>query len=641
MADKKINQLDPFSGQIDSANPLVVHDDVSGDAQRITPSQIPKLTDWDATGTTGTPASIPDEDLVKATGTFTDYTAYGTTIISGNVYAKTSPTTLSDLSAQGSGGGGGGTSSQAVVVFDDTQATDASVHRYATFAEAHTAAAAIATTGLPVYLDISPALINNAFSTGNIILPGGTYDGHGLITLGMPDASAIAPIHNDGTGIVFQDFAGFEGIQFVNDATTTDVRVSLTGYLPFTGGRTRFKKCTLAGKTGAGAYDLISTTAAVGIFTFEGCNIQDHILTTAGSFCIIEFEGGNRLANAGSQTGYSFQYGSGQTVVRGKLPVSNSSNATSRWALFNAMVSYDVSAWEPERLIIDSLGLALPFRSYTDCLISPSVAATTETFASECQLHGNCVISNVWGGDVRLGSTMYVMGNLGVTGTDVIKTPSGTGTIRILGTVDMPVGDEWSGAGTKNFELYGGKTTHAGSPSNGVAPQVAPSNIYEFRAAQVRALYAASDVTQTPSGLGTPMQVSFGSASTAADVDIDASGTCTFKYPGNYRIRVELTLRGTGLVGGAIMPTWVEKNGLQFSGSNTKITRIGTTGEFTEVVLDIMALNVAIGDTLEVFTARDNTAAVNEGEVAPYTPALTSGTPNAVPSAVLTMFRDQ
>ena len=76
-------------------------------------------------------------------------------------------------------------------------------------------------------------------------------------------------------------------------------------------------------------------------------------------------------------------------------------------------------------------------------------------------------------------------------------------------------------------------------------------------------LSSFSSVNQSPSAVGTPLQIAFGPAQDTADVSISAAGVITFNTSGNYLIGIFLRFGRSTSSGNAILLNRILKNGAQ------------------------------------------------------------------------------
>ena len=142
-------------------------------------------------------------------------------------------------------------------------------------------------------------------------------------------------------------------------------------------------------------------------------------------------------------------------------------------------------------------------------------------------------------------------------------------------------------------------------------------------------LSAFSSVNQNPSAVDTPLQITFGSAQTTADVSISASGVITFNTSGNYLIDIFLRFGRSTSAGNAILLNRILKNGAQILNSNGVILSAATqTIPFSAAI----PLTMAAGDTITMQVARDS-AGTNDGGLFVVSPTIAGW--NIVPSATV------
>lgn len=169
-----------------------------------------------------------------------------------------------------------------------------------------------------------------------------------------------------------------------------------------------------------------------------------------------------------------------------------------------------------------------------------------------------------------------------------------------------------------------------------VVTQIADAPIYAAAGVkEVEVLRAASTVTQAPSAVDTPLQLSFGAAQGSASdpVMINAAGLVTFNTAGNYAIRIKLQNGRTGATGTSILLSRILLNGAQVgSAAAVKMTQTdATTPTDSRVVM-----NPTAGQTFIVQIMRDS-AGSNFGGVYPQTATVTAW--GVAPSALLVISR--
>ena len=142
-------------------------------------------------------------------------------------------------------------------------------------------------------------------------------------------------------------------------------------------------------------------------------------------------------------------------------------------------------------------------------------------------------------------------------------------------------------------------------------------------------LSAFSSVNQNPSAVDTPLQITFGSAQTTADVSISSAGVITFNTSGNYLIDIFLRFGRSTSTGNAILLNRILKNGAQILNSNGVILSAATqTIPFSAAI----PLTMAAGDTITMEVARDSSG-TNDGGLFAISPTIAGW--NIVPSATV------
>lgn len=169
-----------------------------------------------------------------------------------------------------------------------------------------------------------------------------------------------------------------------------------------------------------------------------------------------------------------------------------------------------------------------------------------------------------------------------------------------------------------------------------VNTQIADSMLYAAAGVkEVEVLRAASLVSQAPTAVDTPLQVSFGAAQGAPTdpVSISAAGLVTFNVAGNYAVRVKLQCGRTGASGTSILLSRLVLGGAQLgSAACVKLTQTdATTPTDSRVVM-----NPTAGQTLQVQIMRDS-AGSNFGGIYPQTATVTAW--GTAPSALLVISR--
>ena len=169
-----------------------------------------------------------------------------------------------------------------------------------------------------------------------------------------------------------------------------------------------------------------------------------------------------------------------------------------------------------------------------------------------------------------------------------------------------------------------------------VTTQLADSMLYAAAGVkEVELLRAASTVTQAPSAVDTPLQLTFGAAQKSATdpVMINSAGLVTFNSAGNYAVRIKLQNGRTGATGTSILFSRLLVNGAQVgSAAAVKMTQTdATTPSESRVVV-----NATAGQTFVVQIMRDS-AGSNFGGVYPQVATVTAW--GTAPSALLVISR--
>lgn len=142
-------------------------------------------------------------------------------------------------------------------------------------------------------------------------------------------------------------------------------------------------------------------------------------------------------------------------------------------------------------------------------------------------------------------------------------------------------------------------------------------------------LSAFSSVNQNPSAVDTPLQITFGSAQTTADVSVSSAGVITFNTSGNYLIDIFLRFGRSTSIGNSILLNRILKNGAQILNSNgLLLSAAAQTIPFSAAI----PLTMAAGDTMTMEVARDS-AGANDGGLFVVSPAIAGW--NIVPSATV------
>lgn len=169
-----------------------------------------------------------------------------------------------------------------------------------------------------------------------------------------------------------------------------------------------------------------------------------------------------------------------------------------------------------------------------------------------------------------------------------------------------------------------------------VTTQLADSMLYAAAGVkEVELLRAASTVTQAPSAVDTPLQLTFGAAQKSATdpVMINSAGLVTFNTAGNYAVRIKLQNGRTGSTGTSVLLSRILLNGAQVgSPASAKMTS-------SDVVVPTesrVVVNATAGQTFVVQIMRDSTGS-NFGGVYPQVATVTAW--GTAPSALLVVSR--
>ncbi len=124
----------------------------------------------------------------------------------------------------------------------------------------------------------------------------------------------------------------------------------------------------------------------------------------------------------------------------------------------------------------------------------------------------------------------------------------------------------------------------------------------------VEILRAGSTINQNPSGLGVPLQITFGAAvGVPADpVMMSAAGVLTFNQAGNYAIRVKVQVGRVGSTGVSRILTRALKNGAQAGIPDVTTISSSDAIDMKEVRV---AFDALAGDVLVFQVARDPSGA--------------------------------
>lgn len=171
-----------------------------------------------------------------------------------------------------------------------------------------------------------------------------------------------------------------------------------------------------------------------------------------------------------------------------------------------------------------------------------------------------------------------------------------------------------------------------------VLTQTADSMLFAAKGVrEVEVLRAFSTVTQQPSALNTPIQLTFGAAQKAATdpVMLNAAGLVTFNQAGTYAIRVKLQCGRTALAGQATVMSRILLNGAQYG--VPAAVRVDSSSMIIPTESRVI-LAAAATNTFAVQVMRDGAdSSVNAGGVFAVTSAV--GAWGVSPSALLVISR--
>jgi len=189
---------------------------------------------------------------------------------------------------------------------------------------------------------------------------------------------------------------------------------------------------------------------------------------------------------------------------------------------------------------------------------------------------------------------------------------------------------------TVSDKLIGTEVSSSNETKNYTIGSIAAlcASVFEF----TPVLVATSTVTQLPSGLDNPLQVSFGAAQgTSGDaVMIDANGLITFNQTGLYLINGYGNIERQGSSGGVTVTLFrFLVNGVQ--SSTTKGVELDSTGVMFPYELTI-PINITTAGTTMSFEIMRDSSGVNNGGL--YTHTNLGGWSN-VPSAEISIWQLQ
>lgn len=169
-----------------------------------------------------------------------------------------------------------------------------------------------------------------------------------------------------------------------------------------------------------------------------------------------------------------------------------------------------------------------------------------------------------------------------------------------------------------------------------VTTQIADSMLYAAAGVkEVEVLRAASLVSQAPTAVDTPLQVSFGAAQGAPTdpVSISAAGLVTFNVAGNYAVRIKLQKGRTGATGTSILLSRILLAGAQVG---VPAFAKMTSSDFTFASESRVVVNPTAGQTFAVQIMRDS-AGSNFGGLYPQAATVTAW--GTAPSALIVISR--
>lgn len=171
-----------------------------------------------------------------------------------------------------------------------------------------------------------------------------------------------------------------------------------------------------------------------------------------------------------------------------------------------------------------------------------------------------------------------------------------------------------------------------------VFTQLADSTLYAAAGVkEVEVLRAPSGVSQLPTALATPLQLTFGAAqnSTSNPVMLNAAGLVTFNTPGNYAVRIKLQCGRSGATGFVTLLSRILLGGVQYGSSGcVRLDNANFILPFESRVV----VNVAAGQTMAIQIVRDGAdSSINAGGVYAVGPATAGWA--AAPSALLVISR--
>lgn len=124
--------------------------------------------------------------------------------------------------------------------------------------------------------------------------------------------------------------------------------------------------------------------------------------------------------------------------------------------------------------------------------------------------------------------------------------------------------------------------------------------------------------TQNPSAVDTPLTVTFGSATSNADITLSSGGTVTFNTSAVYLVTIDLVFGRTVAAGIAVMLARMLVNGAQFE--NTHVVELDTDLDVVPIRIQFMR-SFSATNTLSVQIMRDS-AGIDNGGLVSVNPVL-------------------
>lgn len=130
-------------------------------------------------------------------------------------------------------------------------------------------------------------------------------------------------------------------------------------------------------------------------------------------------------------------------------------------------------------------------------------------------------------------------------------------------------------------------------------------------------LTSMSSTSQIPGVLGTPIQVSFGSATSTAQIDLNAAGDITCKVSGQYRFVFSAQCGRVGGVGTVNLFLRLLKNSLQIG--NTSLARMDNAATIVPLRF-IVTIDLLAGDVIGAQIVQDSSGIAGSGGLYSVTP---------------------